>query len=218
MEQTPGRAHGGRAGEAERPALRQAQRGRILDAARRIVVRDGFAALSMRKIADAIGYSPASLYLYFENRDEIARALGAEGYAQLREALDAQIQVVDPAGRLRALAQAYVAFGEAHPETYRLVFVDVPTVQPEEGMPGPDAEPVVRVFAEALAALGPTTDAPHAAALWATLHGIVMLALTRPGFAGPSLERVVEAALAAWLGTAAAGRKRAGKPTRAAST
>jgi AcrR family transcriptional regulator len=218
MGQASGRARGGRVGEAERPALRQAQRGRILDAARRIVMRDGLAALSMRKIADAIGYSPASLYLYFENRDEIARALGDEGYAQLLEALEPAAQVVDPAARLRALAQAYVAFGQAQPETYRLVFVDVPTLPQRADMPGPDAEPVVRVFAGALAALGRTDDAPHAAALWATLHGIVMLALTRAGFGGPSLEPVVEAALKAWLGTSAAGRKRAAKPTRAAST
>jgi AcrR family transcriptional regulator len=105
-------------------ALRVALRARILDAARRIVMRDGLNALSMRKIADAIGYSPASLYLHFESRDEIARALGREGFAQLLAYLEPIAQAVDPGERLRALAHAYVAFGRTHPQAYRLMFME----------------------------------------------------------------------------------------------
>lgn len=106
---------------------KQALRERILDAARRIVMREGFAALSMRKIADAIEYSPATLYLHFASRDEIAHALCAEGYAQLLETFVPLAQIADPAERLRALGRAYVAFGVAHPETYRLIFMEDPS-------------------------------------------------------------------------------------------
>lgn len=112
-------------GIAERKSRqKQALRERILDAARRIVMREGFAALSMRKIADAIEYSPATLYLHFASRDEIAHALCAEGYAQLLETFVPLAGIVDPAERLRALGRAYVAFGVAHPETYRLIFME----------------------------------------------------------------------------------------------
>ncbi|HEX7911377.1 MAG TPA: TetR/AcrR family transcriptional regulator [Paraburkholderia sp.] len=103
---------------------KQALRERILDAARRIVMREGFAALSMRKIADAIEYSPATLYLHFASRDEIARALCAEGYAQLLESFVPLAAIADPAERLKALGRAYVAFGVAHPETYRLIIME----------------------------------------------------------------------------------------------
>ncbi len=106
---------------------KQALRERILDAARRIVMREGFAALSMRKIADAIEYSPATLYLHFASRDEIAHALCAEGYAQLLETFVPLAQIADPAERLKALGRAYVAFGVAHPETYRLMFMEDPS-------------------------------------------------------------------------------------------
>ncbi|MEW6346044.1 MAG: TetR/AcrR family transcriptional regulator [Paraburkholderia sp.] len=106
---------------------KQALRERILDAARRIVIREGFAALSMRKIADAIEYSPATLYLHFESRDEIARALCAEGYEQLLASFEPLAQIADPAERLKALARAYIAFGVAHPQTYRLIFMEDPT-------------------------------------------------------------------------------------------
>ncbi|WP_454825268.1 TetR/AcrR family transcriptional regulator [Paraburkholderia xenovorans] len=106
---------------------KQALRERILDAARRIVMREGFAALSMRKIADAIEYSPATLYLHFASRDEIAQALCAEGYAQLLETFVPLAGIADPAERLKALGRAYVAFGVAHPETYRLIFMEDPS-------------------------------------------------------------------------------------------
>jgi AcrR family transcriptional regulator len=203
----------GRDRDAE--TARQAQRARILDAARRIVTREGFAALSMRKIADAIGYSPASLYLYFESRDAIGYALGDEGYAQLLAALALPANSSQPAAgpepaeRLRALARAYVAFARAHPQTYRLVFVDL------LGVHGQEAEPVVRVFAEALAALGHPDETRLAEAFWATLHGVVTLAATRPAFAHGALDPLVEAALGVWL-AAPAGTKprRAGKPAR----
>jgi AcrR family transcriptional regulator len=106
---------------------KQALRERILDAARRIVMREGFAALSMRKIADAIEYSPATLYLHFASRDEIAQALCAEGYAQLLETFVPLADIADPAERLKALGRAYVAFGVAHPQTYRLIFMEDPS-------------------------------------------------------------------------------------------
>ncbi len=106
---------------------KQALRERILDAARRIVMREGFAALSMRKIADAIEYSPATLYLHFASRDEIAQALCAEGYAQLLQTFVPLARTADPAERLKALGRAYVAFGVAHPETYRLIFMEDPS-------------------------------------------------------------------------------------------
>ncbi|MFL9962168.1 TetR/AcrR family transcriptional regulator [Paraburkholderia sediminicola] len=106
---------------------KQALRERILDAARRIVVHEGFAALSMRKIAEAIEYSPATLYLHFASRDEIARALCAEGYAQLLATFVPLVGIADPAERLKALGRAYVAFGVAHPQTYRLIFMEDPS-------------------------------------------------------------------------------------------
>ncbi|RAS37178.1 TetR/AcrR family transcriptional regulator [Paraburkholderia bryophila] len=106
---------------------KQALRERILDAARRIVMREGFAALSMRKIADAIEYSPATLYLHFASRDEIAQALCEEGYAQLLASFEPHAGIADPAERLKALGRAYIAFGVAHPQTYRLIFMEDPS-------------------------------------------------------------------------------------------
>lgn len=115
-------------GIAERKSRqKQELRERILGAARRIVMREGFGALSMRKIADAIEYSPATLYLHFASRDEIARALCEEGYAQLLQTFVPLAGIADPGERLKALGRAYVAFGVAHPQTYRLIFMEDPS-------------------------------------------------------------------------------------------
>ena len=57
-------------GIVERKERQKAElREQILDAARAIVLAEGFDALSMRKIADAIEYSPATIYLHFASRD-----------------------------------------------------------------------------------------------------------------------------------------------------
>jgi len=191
---------------------KQALRERILDASRRIVMRDGFGALSMRKIADAIEYSPATLYLHFQNRDEIARALCTEGYAQLLASLAPHGSIADPAERLKALWRAYVAFGVEHPETYRLIFMEDPTYlgaafasASEAGEETGDA--AFRLVADAFDQLKMQGRLPAATnsevcteALWATMHGIVALRLTCPVFPRAPLDAVVNAALDAWFG------------------
>ncbi|MBP0589030.1 TetR/AcrR family transcriptional regulator [Paraburkholderia sp. LEh10] len=206
-------------GIAERKTRqKQALRERILDAARRIVMHEGFGALSMRKIADAIEYSPATLYLHFESRDAIARALCTEGYAQLLATFEPLIAIADPAERLKAIGRAYVAFGVAHPQTYRLIFMEDPSYTGAAlvGGAGADAgtqddagDTAFRLLVEAIDALKAGGRLPHAAssevcgeALWATLHGIVALHLTCPVFPRAPLEAVVDAALVAWFGAA----------------
>ncbi|CAB3758780.1 TetR/AcrR family transcriptional regulator [Paraburkholderia humisilvae] len=207
---------------------KQALRERILDASRRIVMREGFAALSMRKIADAIEYSPATLYLHFENRDEIARALCTEGYAQLLDTLQPHLSVADPAERLKAIWRAYVAFGIAHQETYRLIFMEDPTYvgaafasAREAGDDAGDAS--FRRVADALDELKAQGRLPGSAdsevwteALWATMHGIVALRLTCPVFPRAPLDTVVDAALDAWLGAHAVRTADAAKPRKRA--
>lgn len=179
-------------------------RARILDAARRIVMREGIDMLSMRKIADAIGYSAASLYLHFESRDAIARALGREGFVQLLARLAPCAEIDEPRERLHALAHAYVAFGCAHPETYRLMFLPARAQgKDEEGAPPPPDEEIVAIatlFADALAPVC-AEPAPLARALWALLHGVVAFSLSGPAFAPEASQLLaIDAALDGWLG------------------
>jgi AcrR family transcriptional regulator len=51
-----------------RTRQRAANRGAILDAARRVAAREGTGELSLRAVAAEAGYAPASVYEYFRNR------------------------------------------------------------------------------------------------------------------------------------------------------
>ena len=173
----------------QRTPRRDVLRHAILDAARAIVLREGFDALSMRKIADVIGYSPASLYLHFDNRDAIAHALCAEGHAQLMDALRAAaLSAQDqPAQTLRGIARAYVAFAHKHPQTYRLIFMENPVY----------TEAAIGHGASTLTLLGQHVQTTEAAeALWAALHGIASLSLTAGAFLSLPTDTLVEYALA----------------------
>ncbi|MEJ0026750.1 MAG: TetR family transcriptional regulator [Rhizomicrobium sp.] len=98
-----------RAALAEQRTLRRAQahaatRGAILDAARRVAVRDG--ELSLRGVAAEAGFAPAALYGYFSGKDDLLLALAAEDLAQLARAMrEAAAHETGP-GRLAAAAKA----------------------------------------------------------------------------------------------------------------
>jgi AcrR family transcriptional regulator len=186
-------------------------RDRILNASRDIVVRDGFPALSMRKVADVIGYSPASLYSHFVSRDAIAQALCVEAHAQLLAALRSSGTASDH--RLKPIAHAYVVFGREHPQMYRLMFMDnsahanavITSVDPS-------GHSIRSLFSAALSSepASAASASAYAEALWAALHGIVALSLTCPACLEEPLEDLVDLTLVSFL---AANKKTVGPRT-----
>lgn len=162
----------------------------ILDAARRVLLDEGVAALTMRRLAREIGYSPTTLYLHYAGKDDILHALIDEGFARLNAALDAALDApqaaASPLDRLAACARAYVAFGRANPERYEAMFLLHPRHM--ERYPAPlyrRARRSLDRFAELIDAateagwLAVPDPALAATALWAQLHGAVSLVLTR---------------------------------------
>lgn len=175
---------------------------KILAAARRIVLDQGFAALTMRAIAEVAGYSPAALYLHFESREAIACELGSAGMRALHDRLAQATMVEAPLARIEALARAYAAFAAEEPETYRLIFMEPGFAATALG--GKDAagqaayDLLVRAFAD-LAATGRLRAgrAPAGAALtfWVLLHGIVSLKMTCSAFLATPVDEVLSGAL-----------------------
>ncbi|ATB26591.1 TetR/AcrR family transcriptional regulator [Melittangium boletus] len=188
-------------GTVERRERQRAEvRAAILRVAREMVVREGFEGLTMRKLAEAIEYSPAAIYLHFENRDAIARALCLEGFEELLARLEPLSHEPVASRRLRSLAGAYVGFGLEHPETYRLLFMTDPKYTTDIFRSSEDAggrafQVLVRL-AEDLKAQGETPDSlstlPLAETLWGAMHGLVSLKLTCPIFPSSSVEELVD--------------------------
>lgn len=178
----------GRMAKTERREREVAEfRAQVLRAARRIVLKEGFAALTMRKIADAIEYAPGTIYLYFESRDAIAFELCRAGFEAFLAALLPAGSIADPVERLHELGRRYIRFGLENPETYRLIFMDDPKYASsvfQEDAEAPDSPGMralgllVSIFSELREAKRLAIDAePHALAemIWAAVHGIVSI-------------------------------------------
>lgn len=181
-------------GIAERRERQKAElRDTILAAARRIFLEEGPEALTMRRIADAIEYSPGTIYLYFESREEIALHLVREGFEKLVAAIaPAAAGRANPIDRIRAIGNAYTEFGLADPETYKLIFMEdakyvYAALLPATG--GDNLEPGDRAFNFLASAVAEAVDGglfrpldPErgAEALWAGLHGALSLYITCP--------------------------------------
>ncbi|HEY9245546.1 MAG TPA: helix-turn-helix domain-containing protein, partial [Candidatus Methanoperedens sp.] len=71
-------------GIKERKELeKQEMRKLILDTAMRLILEKGFENVTIRHIAEEIEYSPATIYLYFKDKDDIIYTLHREGFEKL---------------------------------------------------------------------------------------------------------------------------------------
>ena len=96
---------------------------RIVRAARILVVKRGYAGVSLRDIASTAGYSPAGLYAHFSGREAILQALADIVRAELQAALnDAVAAESDPVKQLVGLGCTYVSFACAQPAEFELLF------------------------------------------------------------------------------------------------
>ena len=97
----------------------------IVDAALEVFAEKGFAAAKLDDIARRAGVSKATLYLYFDTKKEIFRAVARAAVASLLEALESQAEGADApfaeiAPRLLARAAAMMKGGRV-PAIARMV-------------------------------------------------------------------------------------------------
>src|SRR5579859_552928 len=157
----------------------------ILDAARELFATEDYRAVSMRRIAEKIDYSPTALYLHFKDKDEILFQLIEEGFAMLSGRL-LSLDIVDPIDRLAQGAQIYLDFAFTQTHYYRLMFQLQDSGLIDRYMPacenGPIAFGFIRTAVEQAMQEGkfrnamPEVVVSHA--IWAHIHGAVSLALS----------------------------------------
>ncbi|MDH6208745.1 MULTISPECIES: TetR/AcrR family transcriptional regulator [Chryseobacterium] len=98
-------------------------RANILQAAFTLAKTDGWASLSIRKIADAIEYSAPVVYDHFENKEAILYEISINGFHCLQiELLKAQKKHESPEDQLTAIVDAYWNFAFKNKEYYQLMF------------------------------------------------------------------------------------------------
>src|SRR5687767_8656064 len=98
-------------------------RSKIMDAARELFVRDGYESVSMRKIAEAIEYSPTAIYIHFADKAELMQQLCQHDFQSLAHVFHDLAQIPDPIERIRQTGHTYIRFAARHPNHYRFMFM-----------------------------------------------------------------------------------------------
>ena len=98
--------------------------GDILDAARRLLVEEGYDSLSMRKIAGEVGCKAATIYYYYKNKDAIVDALVEEGNRlHYRIAKEIASKHTHPLLRFEALLWTSLEFGLNNPSYFEILYL-----------------------------------------------------------------------------------------------
>lgn len=153
-----------------------------LDAARTIVAEEGLRGLTVRRVAERIGYAPGTIYNLFANLDDLIVQLNGMTLdalaAELRTAAVTSIEE-----RPAQLVGAYFDFVESRPRLWSMLFEHrLPEGADLPEWYRPKLAALISLVAEALGPVMPerTVEAREAATvtMWAGLHGISTLAVS----------------------------------------
>lgn len=167
------------------------RRGEILAAAEKIFVECGYEGATIRKIADEVGVSSTALYMHFKDKSEILLEICQGSFRELIEkSRDMAAAPGDPAEKVRFMLRAYAEFGLQHPNAYSLVMCQRPISANPDGVDLTQAmgRQVFEVFLSVVNEVSTTGRLKHppvvaAQTLWAGIHGVIALVITKPYFA-----------------------------------
>ena len=188
-----------------RARQKQLLRQQILDAARELLIRDGYDQLSMRRVAERIDYSPTAIYLHFKDKQELVSSLCDESFGKLVHELETLAEEYpDPLVRLRKGMERYIAFGLKNPNHYLPAFV----LPPPSDLDPKRQQAMVSAESSGMRALATLCDTiadgvkakklrkvdPEIAArsTWAALHGITSLLIVHDHFPWGDRARVIQ--------------------------
>ncbi len=161
---------------------KQEMKERILNAALSMFIEEGYEGTSIRKIADAIEYSPATIYLYYKDKDELLYDVQGEAFDKLYRVFSEEAVSKSPMKRLEQICESYIRFGLTHPELYGLMFTYNSPMNVVDDLPiWTNAEAAFRFLYDTIEAsvqrdLLRFTDIREAVvSIWAFAHGLISL-------------------------------------------
>ncbi|MVT11282.1 TetR/AcrR family transcriptional regulator [Chitinophaga tropicalis] len=159
---------------------KQEMRKLIIDAAMEMFIEVGYDKTSIRSIADKIEYSPATIYLYYKDKDELLYEVQGEAFDRLHKHFLKEVTAADPLERLEQLLAAYMTFGLKHPDLYDLMFIlrsPMKAVEEEEAWPNCDKEYnfLIDIVKGCIDKLRFTDPMIAATTIWSLGHGIISL-------------------------------------------
>ncbi|MFT4032731.1 MAG: TetR/AcrR family transcriptional regulator [Siphonobacter sp.] len=164
---------------------KQEMRNLIIEKAKQVFIEEGYDKTSIRVIADRIEYSPATIYLYFKDKDELLYAVHEIGFNELYEYMKPLEQIVNPLERLRGMGELYLQYAVKNPEMYDLMFISrAPMKSLFKGAVEGDWDCGFRVFNFLCSCVQESMDrgfirktdlAVATLSIWSFIHGLVSL-------------------------------------------
>jgi AraC-like DNA-binding protein len=174
----------------------------ILTAALDIFANEGYQQLSVRRLAEKIGYSPTSIYLHFKDKADLFECVCEQTFGQLSAIFDAIVgRAATPLDALRQNCRAYVDFGLKHPEQYTVAFMLDSGQRPAPSqilLKFPTAMTAFQQLRNGVAACMVSGDFPASdpeivsQIIWAGLHGITALLVVKPSFPWRDRNRLID--------------------------
>lgn len=153
----------------------------ILNCARAELEAAGIEGFSLRRVSLAAGLTPMAIYWHFKNRADLLAAVASESFAQWQHRAEA-IQARDPLVWLQKLAREYLLFSLDQPQHFDACFVFRASQRSRKVSDfRADQQGVVALMVRKVASaqeqglLAPGDPLVVAFALWAEMHGLVML-------------------------------------------
>jgi len=160
---------------------REEMKSMITTAAMKMFLEDGYAKTSIRNIADAIEYSPGTIYLYYKDKDELLFEVQGKAYLKLLDAFKKNATSTDPLKKLEQLGKTYVSFGLENPELYDLMFIIRAPTNVDESVHGDNGDATFNFLINCLEDCMKDNllifkDINQAALqIWSMVHGLVSL-------------------------------------------
>jgi AcrR family transcriptional regulator len=167
-------------------------RNMILDAARDLFIREGYERVSMRKLAQKIEYSPGTIYLHFRNKEELLNCLVTESLNRLHGTLE-KSRRDDPLETLRSALRSYADFGLRHTNHYHFAFMH-PRARKAGAYRPTQAFDFLRQCVRRCVESGLFRKVEveiTAQVLWASIHGVTALLITRPEFPWAGRDKLI---------------------------
>jgi AcrR family transcriptional regulator len=154
----------------------QEVRGALIQAAARLLAREGPAALTARRLAAKAGTSTMALYTHFGGMDGLRRAIRREGFARLTGYVESVPTTRDSVADLSALGWAYCFNAVANPKLYRAMFFEAPIDADDAAVGRAAIERPIATVARCIEAgrFRPADPESLAIQLWVASHGMIM--------------------------------------------
>jgi AcrR family transcriptional regulator len=155
---------------------------KILGAARALLEQEGAAAVSMRRVADAVGITPMAIYRHFANRDTLLKSVADAAFVEVAQAWSTHARHPDLMHALRHSMENYLDYALRHPHMFDYNF----SVARDDARRFPEdfrarCSPTLNVVADMLTEgmrqglLREGDPWDIAMTLWAQAHGLIAL-------------------------------------------